>query len=1301
MGFASTLPRVIAVVALSLSHSLRAVDRPNILFILADDMGWQDTSVPFAKERTKWNDRYHTPALERLAREGVKFTQAYSCAVCSPTRVSLLTGQNEARHHVTNWTHLGGEAPTTDRPLAELGFATWNWNGLQPTTGLAHSVSAPTLPSLLKEAGYRTMNFGKGHLGAGGTPGEDPQAFGFDVRIGGRFAGGLGSYWGTKNFGALRQPGGPFRAWDLDAYFGKDIHLTEALTLEAKREIRAAVAGGQPFFCYFAHYAPHTPIEPDERFAPKYRTAGLDNIEAAYASLIEGMDKSVGDLLMLLDELDVADNTVIVFTSDNGGVSHSYRGMDPPHTHNTPLSSGKGSHHEGGIRVPLLVRWPGVCEAASVNETPVMIYDWFPTLLRAAKADVPGDIDGLDLAPLLRGEGSAAFDRPLIWHFPNFWGGLEHPGPRAGPGLGPSSTIRRGDWKLIYYHIDQRFELFDLASDLGEKNNLATQEPLRLRELATELSAILRQHNAPMPVHKATGKTVPLPAWLPPSTVTLSTEPAPPDGTIVVDDTQAEFTGRWIESTKQKPAFGPSYRHDGSEDRGAKTARFTPDLPAAGRYQVRVLYVPGANRASRVPVTIRSADGEKTVFIDQRREPQALEVFRFEQGKDGSVTLGNADADGFVVADAVMFVPEAVAGRTGAAAMAKPEAQAVDQPRVRLQVKPVRSSTARQVNGKAYDVIVIGGTPGGIACAVRAAREGLSVLLVQHNRHIGGMLTNGLMQWDALYGGPRAPIFNEYAKMIEEHYRTTYGADSKQLAAARYTQSHYPMSRFEPSAAEHLFNKLVSAEKNITTLLSHYPAAVQREGALLKALTLREYGAGDEITITGGTYVDATYEGDLAALAKVPYRVGRESREEYGEPHAGKVFTNISSESGPQDAKDGSLNIHPYGHVQGSIDSASPFSADGAIQAYNHRFCLTNEPGNFRLPDQPPGYNRDEYVNYNRKGMGGGAINGKSTFNSPILPGENHAYPDANWPEREKIIARHTNFALGLMWFLQNDESIPTAKREGYRRIGLPLDEYPDNRNLPYELYVREARRIVGRHVFTEHDNRLASGLTRTPIQADSIAFTDWSMDSHDCTTDRSPGYDYDGKLILTEESRPAQIPWRSLLPQGVDNLIVPVCLSATHVAWGAVRLEPVWMQSGEAAGFAATLAKKHQTTPGKLDPDLLVRTLVVNKHFVSFFNELQEQADHPAMPAAQYFATKGCFPDYDANLDSALTEAAHALWENGCLQLQNGTLDPMRLAADLSAAATRKSPASDLTRSEALQRFWRQFASENQPAKP
>ncbi len=648
--------------------------------------------------------------------------------------------------------------------------------------------------------------------------------------------------------------------------------------------------------------------------------------------------------------------------------------------------------------------------------------------------------------------------------------------------------------------------------------------------------------------------------------------------------------------------------------------------------------------------------------------------------------------------EAVLSMWRAVHGGTSSSGAANGAAPTSPR-REPLKVQPVRSSSAAEVRGKTYDVVVIGASPGGIACAARAAREGLSVLLVQRNKHIGGMLTNGLMQWDALYGGPRSPIFNEYAKNIEDYYRKTYGPDSPQFRQARYSQQHYPMSRFECGVAEHLFNQLVSAEPNITTLLSHYPANIQREGAALKTLTLREYGTTNDTDVTGTTYVDATYEGDLAALAKVPYRVGREGHDEYGEPHAGRIFTNISRESGPQDAKDGKLNIHPYSHSQGTIDPDSPRTADRAVQGYNYRFSLSNEPGNIRLPEKPPGYDREQYIDYYRLFMSAGRLNGKASFNAAVLPGEGHAYPEATWPERETIIERHKSFALGLMWFLQNDESVRPESRERYRRIGLPLDEFPDNENIPYEMYVREARRIVGRHVFTEHDNRSAPGLTRTPIHADSVAFTDWAMDSHDCTWDRRPGYAFDGKLILTEESRPAQIPWRSLLPQGVDNLIVPVCLGATHVAWGAVRLEPVWMMTGEASGLAAALARRQGTTPGQLNADLLVRALCEKRHFVSFFNDLEAAAVHPAMPAAQYFATRGFLADYDARLDEPLTEAVRRVWEEGLTALREGRLDAMALARQARQAEVTDSPKLEHTRGDAMLSMWRAISGKHRRA--
>ncbi len=600
---------------------------------------------------------------------------------------------------------------------------------------------------------------------------------------------------------------------------------------------------------------------------------------------------------------------------------------------------------------------------------------------------------------------------------------------------------------------------------------------------------------------------------------------------------------------------------------------------------------------------------------------------------------------------------------------------------------PVRLAAAARpedVDGKEFDLIVVGATPAGVACAVRAAREGCSVLLVQHNHVLGGMMANGLMQWDALYGGHRAPLFSELLKNIEAHYRQTFGPDSRDFATVCYTHEHYPIGWAEPHVAEREFNRLVAGERRLTLLLRHYPTRVERDGPVLRDLTLRVYGGTQEIGVRGAMFADATYEGDLAALAKVPYRVGREARSEYQEPHAGKIFVNIDRGAAPRDAVEGRLNLRTFGAKQGSIDPNSPFSADGAVQAYNYRCCVSCDPANRLLPQRPANYRREEYLYYERKGVATNAgPNRKSHMNSPILPGENHDYPEADWPTRERITRRHLDFALGLMYFLQNDPSVAEARRREFREWGLAKDEFADHGHVPYEMYVREARRIVGRYVYTEHDNMLAPGLNRAPLHGDSIAVTDWYLDSHSCTTESRPGYHYDGKLILTEESRPGQIPYRTLLPQGVDNLLVPVCLSATHVAWGAVRLEPVWMQTGEAAGFAAALAKQEHTLPAGLDSERLLRSLAERRVLVSFFNDVRANGPEPWIPAAQYFGTKGFFHDYNARGGEPLRRATAAVWADGLRKLRAGGLDGNTCA--LAVARAEQGPATTLTRGEFL----------------
>lgn len=590
--------------------------------------------------------------------------------------------------------------------------------------------------------------------------------------------------------------------------------------------------------------------------------------------------------------------------------------------------------------------------------------------------------------------------------------------------------------------------------------------------------------------------------------------------------------------------------------------------------------------------------------------------------------------------------------------------------------EPVMLAKGIEKPAERYDVVVVGGTASGVACAVRAAREGCTVLLVQHNRHIGGMLANGLMQWDALYGGPRAPAMTELLRNIQKDAIARFGKDSRNHQAVKYTHEHYPIGWVEPHVMERECHRLIAGEKNVSLLLDRHPVNVVRDGRMISSVKL---SCGE--AVAADVFVDATYEGDLLALAGARYRVGREARDEYGEPHAGKVFTNIDSHPPQSVVKEG-LNLRAYGSRQGSIDPASPHTADGFSQAYNYRFCVSNDPNNrVMVTEPPPGYRREEYVHYDRKGIGGGTgVNRKTHMNTPILPGENQAYPEASWAQRQKIIERHRDFSLGLIWFLQNDESMKSRWAQ-FRQWGLAKDEFTDNGHIPYEMYVREARRLVGRHVISEHDGLVAEGIARAPVHGDSVAVTDWYMDSHSCTTDSRPGFKYDGKLILTEESRPMQVPYRAMLPREVDNLLVPVCLSSTHVAWGALRLEPVWMQTGEAAGWAAALSKKHRATPGMLDPELLMRTLVARRHFVSYFNDIKVDAEDQRIPAAQYFGTKGFFAGYDARLDAPLTLAVKAEWSRGFQELRDGKLNGMALARAVGGAEARESTESGETR--------------------
>ena len=499
---------LIPLTGMSAQNSISPDIRPNIILFMVDDMGWQDTSLPFWKERTPLNERYHTPNMERLASRGMIFTQAYACAVSSPTRVSLMTGMNAARHRVTNWT-LQKNSPT-DKKSDLLQFPEWNVNGICQVSGIPFTYEVTSLPQLLKNSGYHTIHCGKAHWGAIDTPGENPHHFGFEVNIAGHAGGGVASYLGTKNFGN-RTDGGPSPLQavpGLKEYWGKDIFLTEALTLEALKALDKAKKLGQPFYLYLSHYAVHIPIDRDRRFYSKYIDAGLSEKEAAYAALLEGMDKSLGDILDWLEKNGEDKNTIIIFMSDNGGFSTDTAWRDPPlHTQNAPLNSGKGSAYEGGIRVPMIVKWPGTVKSGTGCDSYLIIEDFFPTILEMAgirNYNTVQPIDGKSFVPLLEGTGDPSKGRNLYWNYPNLWG-------NEGPGIGPTCTIRSGDWKLIYYYQTGEKELFNIRDDIGEKQNLAAQHPAIVKKLSKDLGRYLRKVKAQRPTFKSTGKSCPWP----------------------------------------------------------------------------------------------------------------------------------------------------------------------------------------------------------------------------------------------------------------------------------------------------------------------------------------------------------------------------------------------------------------------------------------------------------------------------------------------------------------------------------------------------------------------------------------------------------------------------------------------------------------------------------------------------------------------------------------------------------------------------------------------------------------------
>lgn len=428
---------------------------PNIILMLIDDMGWTDLGCYGSKY-------YQTPNIDRLAKDGMKFTQAYSaCTVCSPTRAAVLTGKSPARLHITDW--IAGH----DRPHARLKIPEW-------TKQLP--LEEETLAERLKTRGYATASIGKWHLGG---PDLYPQQQGFDTNIGGTSGGSPPSYFSPYKIDTLKD--GP-----------KDEFLTDRLTSEAVGFIERNKAN--PFFIYLPHYAVHTPIMGKPEVIAKYQAkrgvGGHSN--PVYAALVESVDDSVGRLRATLEKEGLWENTIFIFTSDNGGLSGTVgaKGWSRGPTDNSPSRLGKGSAYDGGVHIPLIVTWPGKINPGSESDTPVISYDHVPTLLEATATKLKDGqiVDGESLMPLLTEKGFLKRDA-IYWHYPHY-----HPGSAT-----PYSAIKEGDWKLIEFLETAKVELYNHRRDPGEMQDTSDIDGDIAQRLTEKLHAWKKEVGAQEP----------------------------------------------------------------------------------------------------------------------------------------------------------------------------------------------------------------------------------------------------------------------------------------------------------------------------------------------------------------------------------------------------------------------------------------------------------------------------------------------------------------------------------------------------------------------------------------------------------------------------------------------------------------------------------------------------------------------------------------------------------------------------------------------------------------------------------
>lgn len=480
------------------------------------------------------------------------------------------------------------------------------------------------------------------------------------------------------------------------------------------------------------------------------------------------------------------------------------------------------------------------------------------------------------------------------------------------------------------------------------------------------------------------------------------------------------------------------------------------------------------------------------------------------------------------------------------------------------------------------DLVVIGGTPGGIATAVTAARFGHSVTLVEYHRHLGGMSAAGLGASDIEHREMIQGFFREFVDRIKAHYVATHGESSKEVKLCK--DGYW----YEPKVAELIFESFIKEQPSITVLKHHQLLSAETAADHLTAVSIKDRGTGQHTTLHAKVFADATYEGDLLAAAGAEFRLGREGRDEFGEPHAGHIY-----------------------NVPGGERIGGTGAGDKRMQAFTFRIPLSSNAANqVPLTAPPPGYDRTRYLGYfdDLKGGRFGDNLTKIAFTIRTLPNdkielnmkplplgfvfaeENAGYIEADWEGREKITEKLRNLSLGLLWFLQTDPEVPANAHATATTYQPCRDEFADYHHFPFQLYVREGRRLVGEFTLSERNITEQPGLPSERTHADAIAVGEFPIDSFPMQK-RQPGDTIvlEGYLgMLAKITKPYQIPYRIMLPRKVEGLIVPVPASTTHVAFSSIRLEPTWMALGQAAGVAAHIAVKHDVPLRKVPLDEL-----------------------------------------------------------------------------------------------------------------